>query len=57
MISYAKLNKFYKYLKTVINAFSKSAYAVPLKTKIGIELSAPVQYIVAANWMKYTQTG
>lgn len=35
MIPHAKVNKGYKYLMTVINAFSKFAYAVPLKTKTG----------------------
>lgn len=35
MIPHIKLNKGYKYLVTVINAFRKFAYAVPLKTKTG----------------------
>lgn len=35
MICYGKVNKWSKYLIIVINGFSKFAYAVPLKTKMG----------------------
>lgn len=33
MIPYTKLNKGYKYILTMINCFSKYAFAVPMKTK------------------------
>ena len=56
MIPYARLNKGYKYLMTVINAFSKVAYAVPLKTKTGKEVADALRPIVSANKMKYLQT-
>ena len=45
----AKANKGYKYLMTVIDAFSKFAYAVPLKTKTGIEVARALEPILSAN--------
>jgi len=56
MISHAKSNKGYKYLMTVINAFSKFAYAIPLKTKTGVEVARALAPILAKNKMKYLQT-
>ena len=38
MISFSKLNKGYKYILTVINCFSKFAFAVPLKSKASHEI-------------------
>ena len=35
MISFAKFNKGIKYLLTIIDIFSKYAWAVPLRDKIG----------------------
>ena len=43
-------------LMTMINAFSKYAYAVPLKTKKGIEVARALEPILRANIMKYLQT-
>ncbi len=45
MIPYAKENRGYKYLLTVIDIFSKFAYALPLKTKTGIEVAAAMEKI------------
>lgn len=56
MIPYAKVNKGYKYLMTVINAFSKFAYAVPMKTKTGKEVVCALEPILQTNKMKYLQT-
>lgn len=56
MISYSRMNKGYKYMMTVINAFSKFAFAVPLKTKTGKEVAHALEPILAANRMKYLQT-
>ena len=56
MIPHAKLNKGYKYLMTVINAFSKYAYAIPLKTKSGVEVAHALEPIIVKNKMKYLQT-
>jgi len=47
MIPYAKENKNYKYLLTVINAFSKFAWAVPLKTKTGLEVEEAIKSILS----------
>ena len=49
MIPHAKVNKGYKYLMTVINAFSKFAYAVPLKIKMGAEAARALKPILKAN--------
>ena len=56
MIPHAKVNKGFKYLMTIINAFSKYAYAVPLKTKTGVEVARALEPILRANKMKYLQT-
>lgn len=56
MILYTKVNKGYKYLMFVINAFSKFSYAVSLKTKTGKEVAATLQPILTANRIKYLQT-
>lgn len=45
MKPYGKVSKGYKYLNTVINAFTKFAYAVPLKTKTGKEVAVALQTI------------
>lgn len=46
MIPYAKENKNYKYLLTVIDAFSKYAWAIPIKQKTGTEVSQAINKIV-----------
>jgi hypothetical protein len=45
MIPYAKYNKGYKYMLTVIDIFSKVAHAVPIKTKTGIEVSIAMEKV------------
>jgi hypothetical protein len=45
MIPYAKENRGYKYLLTVIDIFSKFAYALSLKTKTGVEVAAAMEKI------------
>ena len=62
MIQHAKLNKEYKYFMTIINAltiinaFSKYVYAVPLKTKTGAKVARALEPILKANGMKFLQT-
>jgi L-rhamnose mutarotase len=56
MIPHAKVNNGYKYLMTVINAFSKYAYAIPLKTKTGSEVARALEPVLRTNKMKYFQT-
>lgn len=56
IIPHAKSNKGYKFMMTVINAFSKFAFAVPLKTKTGVDVARAHEPILAANKMKYLQT-
>ncbi|XP_071052936.1 uncharacterized protein [Onthophagus taurus] len=46
MIPYASVNKGYKYILTVINAFSKYAWALPLKTKTGKEVTQAMKDIL-----------
>lgn len=56
MIPHAKVNKGFRYLMTIINAFSKYAHAVPLKTKTGKEVAHALEPILSNNKMKYLQT-
>lgn len=46
MIPYASQNKGYKYILIVINAYSKYAWAEPLKTKTAVEVSAAMKKIL-----------
>jgi Integrase core domain len=46
MIPYAKINKNYKYLLTVINTFSKYAWAIPIKNKTGQEVARAMDSIL-----------
>jgi hypothetical protein len=43
MIPYSKQNQGFKYLLTVIDIFSKFAYALPLKSKTGTEVAAAME--------------
>lgn len=52
MVAYSKHNRGYKYILTVINIFSKKAYARPLKNKSGIEVEAALENILDS--MGYT---
>jgi transposase InsO family protein len=45
MIPYAKYNKGFKYLLTVIDIFSKVAHAIPIKSKKGVEVSNAMEKI------------
>lgn len=45
MIKYSKDNKGYKYILTVINAFSKFGWAIPLKNKTGKEVTKAMNSI------------
>ena len=46
MIPYSKENKNYKYLLTVIDAFSKYAWAIPIKQKTGLEVTQAINKII-----------
>lgn len=46
MIPYAKSNKGFKYMLTVIDIFSKYAWAVPTKSKNGKDISAAMKFIL-----------
>lgn len=48
MIPYAKSNKQMKYILTVINIFSKKAYARPLKNKTGPEVTHAMESILSS---------
>lgn len=58
MIPYAKYNNNMKYILTVINVFSKKAYARPLKTKTGAEVSSALESIIKSlgHPIKHIQT-
>jgi Integrase core domain len=46
MLPFAKINKNYKYLLTVINVFSKYAWAIPIKNKTGQEVARAMDSIL-----------
>lgn len=56
MQPYAKLNKGYRYIMTMINCFSKFAFAVPLKDKSGLEVAKALEPILSKHKMKNLQT-
>lgn len=56
MIPHSRTNKGYKYLLTIINCFSKVAYALPLKTKSGPEVANALTVVISSNRMKHLQT-
>ena len=56
MIPFAKLNKGFKYILTMINCFSKLAFAIPLKTKTASEIVKALTPILKSNKMKHFQT-
>lgn len=56
MIPYSKFNKGYKYLLTMINCFSKVAYAFPLKNKSGLEVANALEPILNTDRMNHLQT-
>lgn len=52
MISNSKLNKNYKYILTLINCFTKFAFAAPLKNKKGETVSDAMGNIIRRNNLK-----
>lgn len=46
MIPYAQINKNYKYILTVIDTFTKFAWAVPIKTKSANDVSAALNSVL-----------
>lgn len=56
MIPHAKVNKGMKYILTMINCFSKLAFAVPIKNKSGIEVAKALEPILKKQKMKNFQT-
>lgn len=56
MIPYARLNKGYRYVLTMINCLSKFAFAIPLKSKTGVEVAAALEPILEKHPMKHFQT-
>lgn len=49
MIPYAKINKNYRYILIVIDAFSKYVWAAPTKTKSGKEITGAMEKILKTN--------
>lgn len=56
MQPHANINKGYKYILTMINCFTKFAFAVPLKTKSGPEVANALEPILAKHKMKHFHT-
>lgn len=58
MIPYARENKGYRYLLTVIDAFSKYAWAIPIKRKTGDDVSKAMEdiFILSKRIPKNLQT-
>lgn len=56
MQPYAKFNKGYRYIMTMINCFTKFAFAVPLKDKTGAEVARALDPILVKHQMKNFQT-
>jgi hypothetical protein len=47
MIPYANVNNGYRYLLTIIDLFSRYAWAVPLKDKTGATITAAFRQVFA----------
>lgn len=56
MQPYAKYNKGYRYILTMINCFTKFAFAIPLKGKTGVEVAKVLEPILLKHKMKHLQT-
>lgn len=56
MIPYADKNNQYKYILTMINCFSKFAFAIPLKTKSGDEVAKALEPIMQSYKIKHLHT-
>lgn len=55
-VPYSSFNRGLEYLLTVINCFSKVAYALPLKNKSGLEVASVLEPGLSTNPMKRFQT-
>lgn len=53
---YAKENKGMRYILTMINCFSKYAFAVPLKSKSALDVARALEPILKKHKMKHLQT-
>lgn len=53
---YAKENKGMRYILTMINCFTKYAFAVPLKSKSAIDVARALEPILKKHKMKHLQT-
>lgn len=56
MIPFSKQNKGNKYIMTIINCFTKYAFAIPLKSKKSEEIVKHLEPILKNNQMKHFQT-
>ena len=56
MIPFANVNNGYKYILTMINCFSKYAYAIPLKNKQASSIVEAIKPILSTNKMRFLQT-
>ena len=55
MIPYAKSNRGYKYILTMINCFSKYTFAVPIKTKSSENVARVLKILLQNNKMNHLQ--
>lgn len=56
MIPHARLNKGYRYIMTVIDCFTKFAYAIPVKNKTGNEVAKALETVLRKTRMNHLQT-
>lgn len=56
MQPYSRLNNGYRYIMTVINCFSKFAFAVPLKSKSAADVANALRPILEKHKIKHFQT-
>lgn len=56
MKPYSKINKGFNYILTIINCFSKLAFAVPLKNKTALEVAKAFIPVLKLNPMRNLQT-
>lgn len=56
MQPYSRQNKGFRYILTMINCFTKFAFAIPLKDKTMVEVVKALEPILAKNKMKHLQT-
>lgn len=56
MIPYARLNKGFKYIMTIIDCFSKYAYGIPVKNKSGYHVAKALDTVLRKVSMRHLQT-